>query len=347
MDRNFYPFKDISTTEWLESLQKTIPNPDDYTRTTSENITFNPFKLKEQTLHFDYSVAYKNEQFKAKQWDNVFLGYLKNEAQTNYHVLDGLNKGIDAIHLKLPDNRPNFEKLLKGILTDYCRLSLTFEQGAVDFKSLKAVLEQNGNSAAKWQGAFFGLAKRDFDKATQIFPNLYFGVQNRATKLIPQFVRALKESLEILESRPKVRGLAFQIYLTNDYFDNIAGLRAFRFLVGNLFNLLDYPSDAFYIETLTNHTSQADIYKNMLANCTQAMAGILGNCDGLSVTPQHEADKTTLDFALRVSRNIGVILGEEAHFDKVSNPAAGAYYIEYLTQAIAEQTWQRFQAEID
>ena len=77
------------------------------------------------------------------------------------------------------------------------------------------------------------------------------------------------------------------------------------------------------------------------------MAAILGNCDGVSVSPQHDADKTTLDFALRVSRNVSVILAEEAHFDKVNNPAAGSYYIEHLTAAIASKTWRLFQAEID
>ena len=81
MERNFYPFENVSTTEWLASLQKTIPNPADYRSTSSEGIIFNPFKFKEQarTLESDYSAPYKSDQLKAKQWNNVFFGYLENE----------------------------------------------------------------------------------------------------------------------------------------------------------------------------------------------------------------------------------------------------------------------------
>ena len=146
-------------------------------------------------------------------------------------MLESLNKGIDAVHFKLPV-APNFEKLLKGILTDYCRLSLSFENSTAAFESLKAVLEANGNRADKLEGAFFGLAKQDFQAAAEVFPKVYFGIKNESDKLIPQFVAALKQTLEVLEFDSKVEGLAFQIYLTNDYFENIAGFASISFFSG-------------------------------------------------------------------------------------------------------------------
>jgi methylmalonyl-CoA mutase len=43
-----------------------------------------------------------------------------------------------------------------------------------------------------------------------------------------------------------------------------------------------------------------------------------------------------------MARNIQLILKEEAYFDKVSDPAAGAYYIEDLTNKIVEEAWAFF-----
>ncbi len=43
-------------------------------------------------------------------------------------------------------------------------------------------------------------------------------------------------------------------------------------------------------------------------------------------------------------RNQQLLLKEESHFDKVIDPAAGSYYIENLTVAIAKQAWELFLA---
>ena len=342
MENSIYPFKDVSNIDWLKAIEKTIPNARDYKFVTSEDVALSPFKLKEQAENLDlkYCDPYKPEQLKAKSWHNVFFGYLKNEEVTNRHILEGLNKGIDAVHLDIGCPTPDFANLLKGILTDYCRFSVSFPKTTSNFDTLASALESNSNHTGRLEGAFFGLDKDDFKAALKLFPKLHFGIKSQfQTKLIPQFVNTLKQMVDILEFDSNLNGFTIQICLTNDYFSNIAGLRAFRFLIANLLDLLGHEQN-FYIETLTNHTSQADIYKNMLANCTQAMSAILGDCDGLSVRPQQQVGQEIDNFSLRISRNISILLAEEAHFDKVSNPAAGSYLIECLTQAIAEKTWQ-------
>lgn len=47
-------------------------------------------------------------------------------------------------------------------------------------------------------------------------------------------------------------------------------------------------------------------------------------------------------FSLRIARNVQIIIKEEAHFDKVVDPAAGSYYIENLTDSIIENAWNLF-----
>src|SRR5699024_6808834 len=61
------------------------------------------------------------------------------------------------------------------------------------------------------------------------------------------------------------------------------------------------------------------------------------------VQPFNEIKKAPSEFANRIARNTQLILKEEAWFDKVSDPAAGSWYIETLTDKIAEKGWIFFQ----
>jgi len=69
----------------------------------------------------------------------------------------------------------------------------------------------------------------------------------------------------------------------------------------------------------------------------------LAGIDSMTVLPFDFAYETASDFAERIARNQQIVLKEEAHFDKVFDPAAGSYYIESLTSSIAEVSWKLFQ----
>jgi methylmalonyl-CoA mutase N-terminal domain/subunit len=47
-------------------------------------------------------------------------------------------------------------------------------------------------------------------------------------------------------------------------------------------------------------------------------------------------------FSNRIARNVQFILREEAYFDRVADPASGSYFIESLTDSIAEKAWDLF-----
>ena len=80
----------------------------------------------------------------------------------------------------------------------------------------------------------------------------------------------------------------------------------------------------------------------MLRTQTEAMSAVLGSVDSLTVRPFDEAYETPTAFAERVAVNQQLLLKEEAHFDKVTDPSAGSYYIETLTASLARQAWALF-----
>ena len=81
---------------------------------------------------------------------------------------------------------------------------------------------------------------------------------------------------------------------------------------------------------------------NMLRTQTEAMSAILGGTDSLTVEPFDIVFRQPDEFSERIARNQQLILKEESYFDKVADPSAGSYYIEKLTQLIAENAWKLF-----
>jgi methylmalonyl-CoA mutase len=106
-------------------------------------------------------------------------------------------------------------------------------------------------------------------------------------------------------------------------------------------NYADYKPDIHSITSRWNKTVY-DPYVNMLRTQTEAMSAIIGGANSVTVEPYDIAFRTPDEFSIRIARNQQLILKEEAFFDKVADPAGGSYYIENLTNTIAENAWKLF-----
>ena len=87
-----------------------------------------------------------------------------------------------------------------------------------------------------------------------------------------------------------------------------------------------------------------DAHVNLLRTQTEAMSATLGGVDSLTVQPFDVTYQESDNFSERIARNQQLLLKEESHFDKVIDPAAGSYYLEHLTNAIAGEAWKLFLA---
>jgi methylmalonyl-CoA mutase len=85
-----------------------------------------------------------------------------------------------------------------------------------------------------------------------------------------------------------------------------------------------------------------DPHVNMLRGTTEAMSSILGGADLVNVLPYDYPNGKGSIFSDRIARNVQIILREEAYFDQVADPASGSYYIESLTDSLAELSWDLF-----
>jgi methylmalonyl-CoA mutase len=149
------------------------------------------------------------------------------------------------------------------------------------------------------------------------------------------------------------------VSIGTSYFMEIAKLRALRVLLSRF--LAAYSSAfgiqhsifdirySFFIHAQTSafYEAAATPYTNLLRGTTEAMAAIVGGCDALTVRPydavrDKQQSAAEQEFSQRIARNVSILLAEESYFDKVADPSAGSYYVETLTQQLAENAWALF-----
>ncbi|MDY3090636.1 MAG: methylmalonyl-CoA mutase small subunit [Porphyromonas sp.] len=152
-------------------------------------------------------------------------------------------------------------------------------------------------------------------------------------------------SVEEVTSRIK-----FVFGVGSNYFMEIAKFRAARWLWAEIVGAHgeQFRGEAAKIHqqavTSTWNKTIFDAHVNLLRTQTEAMSASLGGVDSLTVQPFDVTYQESDDFSERIARNQQLLLKEESHFDKVIDPAAGSYYIEYLTNSIANEAWKLFLA---
>lgn len=99
-----------------------------------------------------------------------------------------------------------------------------------------------------------------------------------------------------------------------------------------------------HAETSNFNLTLFDAHVNLLRTQTEAMSAAIAGVNSITVSPFDKAYETPDDFSERIARNQQLLLKEESHLNRIVDPAAGSYYIENLTVAIAQQAWDLFLA---
>lgn len=127
----------------------------------------------------------------------------------------------------------------------------------------------------------------------------------------------------LAESQGKCNTFVFSV--GTNYFFEIAKLRAAR----QLWLRLSGEPMVIWSKTSIADKSLYDPSANLMRCTTEAMSAIFGGCDYLVIEPAR--------FPEHLARSLGRILHEESHFEEVSDPGGGSYYIESLTVSIASE----------
>ncbi len=300
---------------------------------------YNSWKIRETIVIHSIKEANRKALLALKGGVNaiLFIGEIKDQAEMN-DLLNDIQTDIIEIHFY--NSAPKFTLEL-----------ITQKQGSVSYDYLGECLF-SGNWNAK-ENDLKELAeitlKNNTIKTITVNGTNYSNVKYG---LVQEIAFSLSQAVEyfnlLTDKGVDANTIASKIQLTygvgSNYFFEIAKIRATRKLwklILEQYKVTDLTI-TIHSETSSSKLSEEDKNYDIIRNTTKAMSAIIGGCDSLTVLP-HDTTETSIDFSNRIAKNIQHILKEEAFFDKVNNPADGSYYIEKLTDEIANKALQLFQ----
>jgi len=138
--------------------------------------------------------------------------------------------------------------------------------------------------------------------------------------------------------------LSFFWAIGMNHFMEIAKMRAGRMLWAKIvkeFNPKNPKSMALRTHSQTSGWSltEQDPFNNVARTCTEAMAAILGHTQSLHTNALDEAIALPTDFSAKIARDTQKFIQSKTNITKAVDPWAGSYYIESLTQQLAERAW--------
>ena len=138
--------------------------------------------------------------------------------------------------------------------------------------------------------------------------------------------------------------LEFRFAATADQFLTIAKLRAARRLWARVTEVSGAAPQGMkqHAVTSTAMLTQRDPWVNMLRATVACFAAGVGGADAVTVLPFDAAIGLPDAFSRRIARNTQAILLEESRLSGVIDPAGGSWYVENLTDALANAAWREF-----
>jgi len=289
------------------------------------------------------------------------LGLVAEDISTDKDVED-LLKGISlkdvAIHFGAASSYPSLIKVIAAYIKSQ-KLAADKVRGSFDFDPISYLL---------LNGDFWKSEKSDMAEVAtmvklgkELMPSMkvinvnghYFN--SAGATMVQELGFALASGAEYLTLTAKAgipvddvaQRMMFSFGVGSNYFMEIARLRAARLLWAKIveqYKPQDEASMQMWIHSNTSAWNKTlfDPYVNLLRTTTEAMSAIIGGTQSLSILPFDTFYKDPDEFSNRLARNQQIILKEEVYLDKVVDPAAGSYYIENLTQLIAEAAWKVF-----
>ncbi|QLG45000.1 methylmalonyl-CoA mutase subunit beta [Costertonia aggregata] len=358
----FDGFSEVSAKEWKQKIQVDLKGAD-YNETlvweSPEGIKVKPFYHADDTISPTHTVA--------SGWDIGQSIYAGNTVIANKKAKAFLEKGAEALYIIVPSVDIKIAEVLANI--DLYKVKVYFEFRFLNLAYVKSVLEYAANAPeniylnidpignlARTGNWFFNLEKDhgllngilDFKKGNiiSVDTTLY---QNAGANIVQQLAYALahaNEYLNYVSNKGKQRSLiTFKVAVGTNYFFEIAKLRALRVLWNVLANEYGVVEDCHIVTIPTRRNKTLyDYNTNMLRTTAECMSAILGGSDMVCNMPYDAIYHKNNEFGDRIALNQLLLLKNESYFDKVGNPADGAYYIESLTNQLAQKALALFKA---
>ncbi len=141
--------------------------------------------------------------------------------------------------------------------------------------------------------------------------------------------------------------ITFRVSVNTDQFLSIARLRALRRVWSRVGELSGVPAAergaVQHAVSSWRMITRDDPWVNLLRTTIATFAAAVGGADIITTLPFDTALGLPDDFSRRMARNIQLLAGEESNIGRVNDPAGGSWYVEQLTDQLADKAWKAFQ----
>ena len=301
----------------------------------------------------------------------------------NKQALTALMGGVNAINLIIDEYSAENQllTLIENIELDFISIHFTEKTNGVNplnfLKTLYSIAINQGKNLQTLRGSasYNSLTEQQKDgqkageliqwvsqnlpqfKVLSIDGGQFFKGSENVVEELTQTLLAANDYINLLKNNDlNIENIndfiKFNFNIGISYFIEIAKLRAFKLLWANVLDAHGFnnpsnsgsknlaPTIHAYISP---ETQVEDVHTNKIRATTQAMSAVLGGVNMLTIAPSDALSAESSDFSRRIARNVQHLLQMESYLDKVADPAAGSFYIEKLTNQIAEAVWQQFQ----
>lgn len=362
----FNDFEGMSSKAWKQKIQfdlKGADYNDSLIWKTNEDINVKPF------YHADEFSSLPNvSNSKATEWKISQSITVINEKEANQKALNAISRGAENILFIIKSETISVEDLFQDI--DFNKTSIAikcqflsanfatkiFSLKKREFEKSQITIHTDiiGNLAKT--GNWYMNLKEDHIKFETILKttkhlsvnlSLY---QNAGATIVQQLAYSLAHTNEYLNHLESIQfnGLeqlkvTFNISVGSNYFFEISKIRALRLLWSTLASEYNIKTDCEIVATPSKRNKTIYDYNvNMLRTTTECMSAVLGGANTICNLSYDALFHKSNEFGERIARNQLLILKNESYFNKVNNPADGAYYIESITAQLAEKALELF-----
>lgn len=353
----FNIFPEVSAAQWKQKIQYDLKGAD-YNNTliwnSNEGINVKPF------YHADDFQEFQNLPTSiVESWNINQTIYAADAQKSNKKAINAIERGAESIKFLIANNSVDINQLLNNL--DFKQTLIYLECLFLSSTYIKTLEKNILDNVIICNDTIYHLAKSgnwyndlksdqsnfvELVKITNSFSINGALYQNAGADIVQQLAYALAHACEYLNllnekldtSKKETLKVVFEVSVGSNYFFEIAKLKALRILWQSLAADFKVNTNCVIFATPSKRNKTLyDYNTNMLRTTTECMSAILGGANSVCNLPYDAIYHKDNEFGERIARNQLLILKHESYFDKVNNPADGAYYIESLTNQLAEK----------
>lgn len=322
----FSEFKKNSYQDWKQEASRILKGADPETVLrwqSEEGIPLQAYYDESTSASaLTYLSAFDQHEAPLSPWSLMEPVEVSDVKSANLQARQALLSGCEGVIFQGELSSKDMPVLLEDILPEHCQLAFVNE-GSVPFILDIPDIQGFGKGVKSTSPLFKS--------------NLHIEEAENKT-LIDRTSALLAEALPgAIQNPGHLHTLAFSLVIGQDFFHEIARIRALKFILTACAKHLGLLAFSTCIHA--RPAPGANEGDHLLRQTTGGLAAVIGGASSVSF---HEGEPGwAANGSRRISRNIGNLIRHESRLDGVQSAANGAYFIDYLTDQMARAIWEK------